>query len=60
MREEAEGADCPSVDVLFDSVAQTAGANAMGVILTGMGSDGAKGLLNRAAGGAWSFGLMIL
>ena len=35
----------PSVDALFDSVAKTCGANALGVILTGMGSDGAAGLL---------------
>lgn len=35
----------PSVDVLFNSVARSAGVNATGVILTGMGSDGAKGLL---------------
>ena len=35
---------CPSVDVLFDSVAKTAGKNAVGVILTGMGADGAKGI----------------
>ncbi len=34
----------PSVDVLFRSVAQTAGKNAVGIILTGMGSDGARGL----------------
>ena len=47
---------CPSVDVLFDSVAQTAGANAMGVILTGMGSDGAKGLLKMHNAGAYTVG----
>lgn len=35
----------PSVDVLFHSVAKNAGANAMGVLLTGMGADGADGLL---------------
>jgi len=43
---------CPSVDVLFYSVAHTAGKDAIGIILTGMGYDGAKGLLamrqNRA------------
>jgi len=43
---------CPSVDVLFNSVAAEAGSNAVGVILTGMGTDGAKGLLNiRRSGG---------
>lgn len=35
---------CPSVDVLFQSAAQTAGANALAVILTGMGHDGARGM----------------
>ena len=43
----------PSVDVLFLSVAETAGARAVGVLLTGMGSDGAQGLLKmRQAGSA--------
>jgi two-component system, chemotaxis family, protein-glutamate methylesterase/glutaminase len=42
----------PSVDVLFHSVAETLGANAIGVILTGMGSDGARGLLRMRETGA--------
>lgn len=42
----------PSVDVLFESVARTVGPNAAGVLLTGMGSDGAKGLLKMAEAGA--------
>ncbi|HTV50764.1 MAG TPA: CheB methylesterase domain-containing protein, partial [Steroidobacteraceae bacterium] len=43
----------PSVDVLFRSVAQNAAANAIGVLLTGMGKDGARGLLEmRTAGSA--------
>jgi two-component system, chemotaxis family, protein-glutamate methylesterase/glutaminase len=46
----------PSVDVLFHSVAKTAGSNAVGVILTGMGSDGAKGLLNMRNAGAHTIG----
>lgn len=42
----------PSVDALFHSVAKVAGANAVGVLLTGMGADGAKGLLAMARAGA--------
>lgn len=42
----------PSVDVLFKSVAQHAGANAVGAILTGMGDDGARGLLELRKVGA--------
>jgi two-component system, chemotaxis family, protein-glutamate methylesterase/glutaminase len=42
----------PSVDVLFTSVAQTAGANALGVLLTGMGADGARGLREMRNAGA--------
>lgn len=44
----------PSVDVLFQSVAATAGRNALGVILTGMGADGAKGLLAMRQSGAYT------
>ena len=43
---------CPSVDVLFNSVSKVAGSNAIGAILTGMGSDGARGLLNMHTAGA--------
>jgi two-component system chemotaxis response regulator CheB len=46
----------PSVDVLFNSVANTAGVNAMGIILTGMGGDGAKGLLSMKQHGAYTIG----
>jgi two-component system chemotaxis response regulator CheB len=47
---------CPSVDVLFDSVARVAGRSAIGVLLTGMGSDGADGLLNLRNAGALTIG----
>lgn len=47
---------CPSVDVLFSSVADTAKANAIGVILTGMGRDGADGLLKMRQSGAFTIG----
>lgn len=47
---------CPSVDVLFSSVAKTAGKDALGVILTGMGGDGANGLLEMRKAGATTIG----
>ena len=47
---------CPSVDVLFDSVARVAGAKAVWIILTGMGGDGAKGLLAMRKAGARTIG----
>jgi two-component system chemotaxis response regulator CheB len=46
----------PSVDVLFRSVAKCAGANALGVIMTGMGDDGAVGLLEMRKAGAMTVG----
>ncbi|HEX7985059.1 MAG TPA: chemotaxis response regulator protein-glutamate methylesterase [Duganella sp.] len=45
----------PSVDVLFRSAAQAAGKNAVGVILTGMGKDGAAGMLEMRTAGAYNF-----
>ena len=47
---------CPSVDLLFESVAKEAGSKAIGVILTGMGYDGAKGLLSIRRKGARTIG----
>ncbi len=46
----------PSVDVLFNSVAKTVGSTAVGVILTGMGADGSKGLLEMKKQGAFTLG----
>lgn len=47
---------CPSVDVLFDSVADAAKEKALGIILTGMGSDGAKGMLKMRGNNAYTIG----
>ena len=47
---------CPSVDYLFESVAKVAKENAIGIILTGMGSDGAKGLLDIKKAGGYTVG----
>jgi len=46
----------PSVDVLFRSVAACAGQNALGVIMTGMGDDGTRGLLEMRQAGAATLG----
>ncbi|MFG6488707.1 chemotaxis response regulator protein-glutamate methylesterase [Roseateles sp. BYS78W] len=46
----------PSVDVLFRSVSRCAGANALGIIMTGMGDDGAQGLLEMRQAGARTLG----
>jgi two-component system chemotaxis response regulator CheB len=47
---------CPSIDVLFESVAKEVGEGAIGIILTGMGYDGAKGLLTMRRKGARTLG----
>jgi two-component system, chemotaxis family, protein-glutamate methylesterase/glutaminase len=47
---------CPSVDVLFDSVADATKKSGIGVILTGMGADGSKGLLKMRKAGAMTIG----
>ncbi len=55
MQSELVNRHRPSVDVLFDSVARHAGAQAVGVILTGMGKDGAQGMLHMKQAGAYNF-----
>ena len=47
---------CPSVDVMFTSVAEVAGPLSIGAILTGMGKDGAEGLLKMRQAGAFTIG----
>jgi two-component system chemotaxis response regulator CheB len=53
---KAVNGHCPSVEVLFESIAEYAGKNAIGVILTGMGDDGAAGLLQMRQKGARTIG----
>ena len=55
-RGEKVNGHCPSVDVLFESVAKEASKNAIGIILTGMGYDGAKGLRYMRRKGAQTIG----
>lgn len=47
---------CPSVDVLFDSIAKNVAINKVGIIMTGMGRDGADGLLKMRQSGAFTIG----
>jgi two-component system chemotaxis response regulator CheB len=53
-QEEKVNRHRPSVDVLFNSAAEVFGSSAMGVILTGMGDDGARGLLRMRQAGAFT------
>lgn len=55
-KEEPVEGHVPSVDVLFSSMAKVVNKNAIGVILTGMGRDGAQGLLNMRERGAFTIG----
>ena len=55
-RGEKVSGHCPSVDVLFESVAQVAGKDAIGAIFTGMGADGARGLKKMRDAGAFTIG----
>lgn len=54
--EEKVNGHCPSVDVLFNSLAELAGKRSVGIILTGMGRDGAAGLLKMKEAGAYTIG----
>lgn len=55
-KEEKVGGHMPSVDVLFKSVAKEVGGNAIAVMLTGMGRDGAEGMLELRQKGAYTIG----
>ena len=52
----APGGHCPSIDYLFHSVAEVYGEHALGILLTGMGRDGAEGLLSMHEKGAYTLG----
>ena len=54
--EDKVSGHCPSVDVLFHSVAEEYKSSAVGILLTGMGKDGAKGLLAMHEQGAYTLG----
>lgn len=56
MKGERVSGHCPSVDVMFDSVADVVRDKAIGVILTGMGADGARGLTKMRKAGAYTIG----
>lgn len=56
LRSEPVNRHRPAVDVLFQSVAETVGGNALGIILTGMGKDGANGMAMMHDAGAWNIG----
>lgn len=55
-KEEPVGGHIPSVDVLFNSVADIVGKDSIGIILTGMGKDGVEGLLRMKEAGAFTIG----
>ena len=55
-RGEKVSGHCPSVDVMFESVAEAAKADAIAVILTGMGSDGVNGLMKIKQAGSYTIG----
>ena len=56
MEGEKVSGHCPSIDYLFSSVAKECGEHAVGILLTGMGRDGAHGLLSMHEKGAYTLG----
>ncbi len=53
-REPEDATHRPSIDILFSSAARIQGLQSLGVLLTGMGNDGAQGLKDLATHGAWT------